>query len=503
MSASTTGLSRFYLLLAALTLALFAFANLRSPLVNEDGVLYLLLAERIGNEGLSSAFALYDRPFYPWLISAIHAVSGLSLTHSALCLDAAFCVLLTLAFAEFCRLLYDDRAVLPWAALLILAHPKLNNYFGFVIRDIGYWALLFVSFCAWLRHLHDARMRWLLLWAPATLLAAAQRPEALVFGLLLPPMLLLAPRRPHDATLARVLLAWGLVFGAMALALALVAALDPATFVQPMRDANDVPAALWRDIPTHFRAAADRYAHEVLDPHSGDVAALSLAGGLLTILLVKILNGLGPLQCLLLAHGLWRSRVAVAAVHRRAYATMLVGAVLIAAAFVGYRHFLDTRYVMLAVMLMLAPAARSLQKIAAHAFARGAPVRATFVAAALLLAGLDLLLGLDRPKPYLDECALWLRANLPPGSPVFTNDKQLAWTSGARWDYQTTHDANLLIAEGSVPLAGNAYWIIHLKRGNEELARQLEHYRPLLTPLHRCADPRGSVVEISRQAPAP
>ena len=181
MSASTTGLSRFYLLLAALTLALFAFANLRSPLVNEDGVLYLLLAERIGNEGLSSAFALYDRPFYPWLISAIHAVSGLSLTHSALCLDATFCVLLTLAFTEFCRLLYDDRAVLPWAALLILAHPKLNNYFGFVIRDIGYWALLFVSFCAWLRHLHDARRRWLLLWAPATLLAAAQRPEALVF----------------------------------------------------------------------------------------------------------------------------------------------------------------------------------------------------------------------------------------------------------------------------------------------------------------------------------
>jgi hypothetical protein len=412
-------------------------------------------------------------------------------------------VLLTLAFAEFCRLLYDDRAVLPWAALLILAHPKLNNYFGFVIRDIGYWALLFVSFCAWLRHMRDARMRWLLVWAPATLLAAAQRPEALVFGLLLPPMLLLAPRGARGASLARVLLAWGLVFGAMALALALVAALDPATFVQPMRDANDVPAALWRDIPTHFRAAAERYAHEVLDPHSGDVAALSLAGGLLTILLVKILNGLGPLQCLLLAHGLWRSSVAVAAMHRRAYATMLVGAVLIAAAFVGYRHFLDTRYVMLAAMLMLAPAARSLQKLAAHAFARGASARAAFVAAALLLAGLDLLLGLDRPKPYLDECALWLRANLPPGSPVFTNDKQLAWTSGARWDYQTTHDANLLIAEGSVPLAGNAYWIIHLKRGNEELARQLEHYRPLLTPLHRCADPRGSVVEISRQAPAP
>jgi len=503
MSASTTGLSRCYLLLAALTLALFAFANLRSPLPNEDGVLYLLLAERIGNEGLSSAFALYDRPFYPWLIAAIRAVSGLSLSHSALGLDATFCVLLALAFAEFCRLLYDDRGVLPWAALLILAHPKLNNYFGFIIRDIGYWALLFVSFCAWLRHLGDARTRWLLVWAPATLLAAALRPEALLFGLLLPPALLLAPRRARDAALLRMLLAWGLVFGAMALALLLVAALDPGTFEQPMRDANDVPAALWRDIPAHFLAAADSYAREVLDPHSGDVAALSLAGGLLTILLVKILNGLGPLQCLLLAHGLWRSGVAPVAANRRAYTTMLAGAVLIAAAFVAYRHFLDTRYVMLAAMLVLAPAARSLQSLAARVFTRGGAARATFVAGALLLAGLDLLLGLDRPKPYLDECALWLRANLPPGSPVFANDKQLAWTSAARWDYQTTHDANLLVAQGRVPLAGNAYWIIHVKRGEEELALQLEHYRPLLTPLHRCADPKGSVVEILGQAPAP
>ena len=503
MSAAATGLSRFYLLLAALALALFAFANLRSPLVNEDGVLYLVLAERIGNEGLSSAFALYDRPFYPWLIAAIRAVSGLSLTHSALCLDAAFAVMLALAFTEFCRLLYGDRGVLPWAALLILAHPKLNNYFGFIIRDTGYWALLFVSFCAWLRHLEDARTRWLLLWAPATLLAAAQRPEALLFGLLLPPVLLLAPRAARGAALVRMALAWGLVFGAMALALLAVAALDPGTFEQPMRDANDVPAALWRDIPAHFLAAADNYAREVLDPHSGDIAALSLAGGLLTILVFKILNGLGPLQCLLLAHGLWRRGVAPAAANRGAYAAMLAGAALIAAAFIAYRHFLDTRYVMLAALLLLAPAARSLQSLAARVSARGATARAAFFATALLLPGLDLVLGLDRPKPYLNECALWLRANLPPGSPVFGNDKQLAWSSAARWDYQTTHDANLLIAQQRVPLAGNAYWIIHVKRGQDELARQLQPYRALLTPLHRCEDARGNVVEILAQAPAP
>ena len=54
-----------------------------------------------------------------------------------------------------------------------------------------------------------------------------------------------------------------------------------------------------------------------------------------------------------------------------------------------------------------------------------------------------------------------------------------------------------------MPLAGNAYWIIHVKRGEDELALQLEHYRPLLAPLHRCEDPKGNAVEISGQSPAP
>ena len=55
--------ARLHLLPGALALAFFAFANLRSPIVNEDGVLYLLLAfvctllplPRLGIDGAARA----------------------------------------------------------------------------------------------------------------------------------------------------------------------------------------------------------------------------------------------------------------------------------------------------------------------------------------------------------------------------------------------------------------------------------------------------------------
>ena len=74
--------------------------------------------------------------------------------------------------------------MLPWAALLLLAHPRLNNYFAFVIRDLGYWALLLSSFCLLLRDIATPRVAYLLGWALCTLLAAAFKPEALLFGML-------------------------------------------------------------------------------------------------------------------------------------------------------------------------------------------------------------------------------------------------------------------------------------------------------------------------------
>jgi hypothetical protein len=498
----TLRLPRAYLLLAALTVAVFAFIRARNALVNDDGVLYLMLAQRIGDEGLRSVLAMYDRPFYPLLIASIHAVSGLSLSASAGCLDALLAIAMVCCFAQFCCLLYDDRRILPWAALVILAHPKVANYFGFVFRDVGYWTLLLASFCALMRYAASARVVWLVTWALCTLVAAAFRPDALVVGIVASTALVLAPRGSRVAALLRVPFAWLLLIGPVAATVLIIGfergALDP-----PVRDALQIPVELWRGIPASFHSAAARYAQTVLNPYSHHAAAYSLAGGLLTILLVKALNTLGPLQCLLLGVAAWRGGLAPASPNRALYAAALLGSLLPAAAFIAYRQFLDTRYVMLACLLGLAPVARFLQQMAAASRTRGRGAFAAFVAAAVLVFGVDFALGLDKPKPYLVECANWLRDNLPADSRVFSNDRQLAWASRARWDWQTTFDADHLIAEHRVPLDGNTYWIIHIKRDQQPLARELQHYASVLSQLHRCGDPHGARVEVYAQEPAP
>ncbi len=52
----------FYLLLIAASCALSALAILRDPIVNDDGVFYLVLARAAADQGIAAAFALFERP---------------------------------------------------------------------------------------------------------------------------------------------------------------------------------------------------------------------------------------------------------------------------------------------------------------------------------------------------------------------------------------------------------------------------------------------------------
>lgn len=481
-------------LLLLATLLLFAFANLYNPLINEDGVLYLLLAERIASEGLDAAFSLFDKPLYSALIAALHSLLGLPLRQSALLIDAALACLLVAAFAEFCRLLYRDRSVLPWAALLLLAHPRLNNYFAFVIRDLGYWALLLSSFCLLLRDIATPRAAYLLGWALCTLLAAAFKPEALLFAML--PLALLGTRSgPFGARGRRALGAVAVVAAAMAL-LTLIGVASPQHVPETVRDLPDVPGRLVREIPAAFAAATERYAALVLDPYSRDVAALSLAGGLLSILLAKTLNNIGIISFLLLAYALRRGELRLPGTNRGAFALMIGCALLLPALFLFYRQFLDSRYVMLLCLLLLAPTARSLQLLAARAATAG---RARlFAGVVLVVLGTDFALGLNKPKPYLIECSEWLRQNTTAGVRIFSNDKQLIAQTGSPIDLLQVQGAARLIADRHAPLEDVAYWVIHIKRGQQQLADDLLEYDDFLTPVKRFENARGDLIVIYR-----
>ena len=117
----------FNLLLIAASFALSALAVLRDPVINDDGVFYLMLAQQVADRGVGAAFALFDRPLYAILIAALHQSSGLSLLASAHVLDAALLALLVVSFTRFAVALCGDRGLGPWVALLVLLFPQLNG----------------------------------------------------------------------------------------------------------------------------------------------------------------------------------------------------------------------------------------------------------------------------------------------------------------------------------------------------------------------------------------
>ncbi len=496
-----TGLIRQHreaLLIAAASIGLFVLANLRSPLPNEDGVLYLMLAERISEGGLAAGFDLFDRPLYSGMIAGIHAITGLSFVLSAGLLNAACVLGLVAMFLRFCRELHGDASVVPWAAALLLMHPKLNNYFAFIIRDLGYWALLFGAFVAFARYVEAGRRRSLLAWAACVLLAAAFKPEALTFGLALPLALLWRGR--WRAT-PQALFAWSLVLlplGAAALLLGTRAgALAP-----PARELPQLPGELLAAIPRAFTDAAARYAETVLDPYSRDVAGWSLAGGLLTILAFKLLNTLGPAQVLLIAFGKRLGGILPREPMRPLFFVALGCSTLMAGLFVAYRQFLDTRYVMIPALLLLALGARALQS-AARALLRVEGARRW---AALAVVPLVLLtdwgLGLDRSKPHLLACRDWLRTRFPPTTHLFTNDKQLAAASGLAWEWEEVRDIGLVFAEGRAPMTPDTVWAIRLRTGQDALAAALAAQSEKLEPITQFTGENGDRIVLLRPAVA-
>jgi hypothetical protein len=487
---------RFHGLLAAATLLLFLVAQWRTPLPNEDGVLYLVLAERIATGGFAAAYALFDKPVYSALIAALHGALDIPVLAAARLLNALCVLLLVAAFTEFCRLLYDDARMRPYAALLLLAHPKINNFMAFVIRDLGYWALLLAAFCLLARFLATRRRLLLGAWALGVLAATGFRPEALAFALAMPLALAATPHpaRWRDASLALAAIVLPL------LALGLL----PGLPLPPAGELPRTPVEYLRAIPAGFAAAAERHATAVLEPVGRDMAAVSLAGGLLAILLARLLNTLGPLQLLLLALGARTRSLLPAPPQRTAWMLLLATGCALPLLFLAWRQFLDTRYVMVPTLLLLAPAARALQGLIETLRERHAGTRAALAAplAVLVLLGADLALGLDRSKPHLLACARWMREHLDPRGPrIFTNDKQLAVAGNADWDWDEAHFAARRLAERDVPLAGVQYWIIRLRPGQPELAADLAFYAPRLQRVTEFHGERGDRVVVYRVNP--
>ena len=114
--------------------------------INPDAVLYLYLS-RLITEGASysEVFQIYSWPFFSYLISYVSNFLNLSLLYSAKLINFCFFIFLCYFLMKFIDELKIKRIYFIFIIFGLFA-ASLLNYFTFIIRDVGFWALLFASF---------------------------------------------------------------------------------------------------------------------------------------------------------------------------------------------------------------------------------------------------------------------------------------------------------------------------------------------------------------------
>jgi hypothetical protein len=180
------------LLIVAANIALSVWAIRLDPVINNDGVTFLGLAQWILAGNWQAAFDYYNWPFYSIFIAAVASITSLSIEHSAHLLNSLFIISLSWAFVSIVAELSDNnRRIIVIAIIVILFFPSITKYRAFIIRDFAYlscylWSLYFlIRFCRTPNKLLFG------LWLVFAVLSCLFRFEGIAFILLAPYFLLL------------------------------------------------------------------------------------------------------------------------------------------------------------------------------------------------------------------------------------------------------------------------------------------------------------------------
>lgn len=437
--------------------ALSAVALVGRPLVNNDGVFYLLAAEAFARDGLDAARAAHAWPFYSVLVAGVAALLRVSTEAAAHLLDSVLIAAACVAFVAIVAALGGGRRTRWLAALVVLAHPWLNHSRALVVRDSGVWAFGLLALLMLLRYDRGRRATAAAGWAACSLAAVLFRPEAVIL-MAAGPLAVAADRaRPLRERAAFLL--------GLAAALAVAARTAEALASQPV--------ALFST--TALARSAETLAASFPTPYGREYSPFILALGLLAIPVVKTLKAAGLAHAALAAIGMPRAAPAGGFAWRALVLTLAAGVVPLYVQVVRLL-FVESRYTVLAtlVLSLWAPFGLAwLLRPDAGRAARTAVVLLGVALAASLALGPPLR---HRGDGHVREAAAWVRAN-GRGARLHTNSLQVAYLSGAAVDWPLVRGAAINGAlDGSVAEAGSL-WAVRVPPGDAALRRRLDAMR--------------------------
>lgn len=174
------------LIAAGISLLFSAWSIYIDPVINNDGYLYILIADTIQDGNYSNAFSIYRWPFYSFMIAGLSNIMGLSTEATAYLLNIILVIIIILSFISTVRLLGGDQRIIIIAVIVILLFPGINRYRSFITRDFGYLAFYMLSLFVFYKHLIKPQWYLPVLWSVLLVIAALFRIEAIAILISLP-----------------------------------------------------------------------------------------------------------------------------------------------------------------------------------------------------------------------------------------------------------------------------------------------------------------------------
>lgn len=399
-------------------LCLSAWCIYLDPVINNDGVTYLAIAQQLDDGQWRTAFDFYSWPFYSIFIVIASNLFFVDIETAAYLLNTLFVTSLTLAFVCIvAELSGNNRRIVLIAAVVILMFPSINKYRSFMIRDFGYlscylWSLYFIfRYCSTFQRNH--LIGWLVFAAASCLF----RFEGIAFLLIAPYFLLMfsTAKMPHRG---KVLWLLSVVIVAISTALVFWYFNDKYSAMLEMaartgKDINGITDLFLANIKQGLDGRALTTANY-----------FGLVAGNIGTMLYELTRRLAVFYLVFAVYAYVKKLTLTTELLHKVWLVFLLTNLAVLTGFSLYTNFLVSRYTLATALTLLLLAPFAMDLLWQKSLRAGISGKLLTVLTIVALAAISLeRLAESTDKSYLKKSGQWLAENVAPDAEIYSNNK--------------------------------------------------------------------------------
>ena len=163
------------------SIAVSIWCRFIDPVINSDGVKYVLASESFLKGNIVEGFNAYKWPLYSLSVAAISYITGFAAEYSAVLFNTIMRIVAGFAFVRLVQFFGASRLQVNIAALVYVFYPGMNEVQSMIIRDIPYLACFLWMVVFFVKQLNNPTRANFIGFVMLGLLATAYRIEGLVY----------------------------------------------------------------------------------------------------------------------------------------------------------------------------------------------------------------------------------------------------------------------------------------------------------------------------------